>query len=143
MKKFFNRKRPIHKKKKEKTKPDHDNTRNYKQTITNIHNKHISMSAPLDTQHPSKHGHNNHQRNTHRQSNVLISTSTITQRQLSHLNSQVAQLHANLSDFNDLVTTASEQYKNIEMLGKIHASLLMGSRKIFEEEAFDNQAEPK
>ncbi|CAD1808930.1 DASH complex subunit Hsk3 like family protein [Candida parapsilosis] len=99
------------------------------------------MSTPSNEQHQSKHQHPRH--STHRQSNVHISTSAVTQRQLSHLNSQVAQLHANLSDFNDLITTASEQYKNIEMLGKIHASLLMGSRKIFEEEAFDNQEDPK
>ncbi|KAI5951449.1 hypothetical protein KGF54_004523 [Candida jiufengensis] len=67
-------------------------------------------------------------------SSIQSSTSAITNRQLSHLNSQIAQLQANLSDFNDLLTTSCDQYKNIELLGKIHASLFMASRKVFEEE---------
>lgn len=74
-----------------------------------------------------------------RASVVNSSTSTITQRQLSHLNSQVAQLHANLSDFNDLMTTTIQQYQSLEVLGKIQASLFMASHKVFEEDTFNDQ----
>ncbi|KAI5963308.1 uncharacterized protein KGF55_003100 [Candida pseudojiufengensis] len=82
-----------------------------------------SSPRRTSTNHPHSHS-----------SSTTTSTSAITNRQLSHLNSQIAQLQANLSDFNDLLTTSCDQYKNIEMLGKIHASIFMASRKVFEEE---------
>ncbi|KAI3405773.1 hypothetical protein KGF56_001380 [Candida oxycetoniae] len=72
---------------------------------------------------------------------IQVSTSTITQRQLSHLNSQVAQLHANVSDFNELLKTTAQQYQSLQMLGKLQASLFMASHRVFEEESFkDDEA---
>ena len=47
-----------------------------------------------------------------------LSSSSATQRKLSHLNSQMAQLNANLCDFNDLLVTTCSQYQSIEKLGK-------------------------
>ena len=41
-----------------------------------------------------------------------------TQRKLSHLNSQMAQLNANLCDFNDLLSITCNQFQSIEKLGK-------------------------
>lgn len=67
-------------------------------------------------------------------------SSSIKQRQLSHLNSQMAQLHANLSDFNELIHTTCTQYKSIEKLGKLHASLLMASHGVFESDNFSNDS---
>ncbi|CAI5756703.1 unnamed protein product [Candida verbasci] len=71
-------------------------------------------------------------------SDKKVTASVITQRQLSHLNSQMAQLHANLSDFNELINTTVLQYNRIENLGKIHASIFMASQKVFEEEMFND-----
>ncbi|KAG2733440.1 hypothetical protein G9P44_002965 [Scheffersomyces stipitis] len=78
-------------------------------------------SPPLNINSPGSH------------SNV---TSSIRQRQLSHLNSQMAQLHANLSDFNDLIQTTCSQYQSIEKLGKLHAGLFMASHSVFESDNF-------
>lgn len=63
--------------------------------------------------------------------------SSLKQRQISHLNSQLAQLHANLSDFNELINTASAQYKSIERLGIMHGSLFMASHTVFENDNFN------
>lgn len=60
----------------------------------------------------------------------------MSQRHLSHLNSQLVQLNANLSDFNDLITSTSLQFKSIEKLGIIHASLFMASHTVFENDNF-------
>lgn len=67
-------------------------------------------------------------------------SSSIKQRQLSHLNSQLAQLHANLSDFKDLIAITAAQYNSIEKIGKAHGSLFMASHAIFESDTF---AEPQ
>ncbi|CAK9435460.1 uncharacterized protein LODBEIA_P01870 [Lodderomyces beijingensis] len=72
---------------------------------------------------------------------IQPSTATITQRQLSHLNSQIAQLQANLADFNDLIKTTTQQYQSLEQLGKIQASLFMASHKVFEDENFADEEE--
>ena len=58
--------------------------------------------------------------------------SSLKQRHLSHLNSQLAQLHANLSDFTDLINTTCVQYKLIQRLGVMHGSLFMASHTVFE-----------
>ncbi|KAK6461726.1 DASH complex subunit Hsk3 like-domain-containing protein [Scheffersomyces coipomensis] len=71
-------------------------------------------------------------------------SSSIKQRQLSHLNSQIAQLHANLNDFNDLIQITCNQYQSIEKLGKIHAGLFMASHSVFENDNFNtNEEEPE
>ena len=76
-----------------------------------------------------------------RSSNESVNTSnaaaTRTQRQLSHLNSQVAQLHANICDFNEQIAITTRQYQDIQTLGKIHGSLFMASRTVFENDNFD------
>ena len=59
-----------------------------------------------------------------------LSSSSATQRKLSHLNSQMAQLNANLCDFNDLLVTTCSQYQSIEKLGKIHASIFMAGHTV-------------
>lgn len=60
-----------------------------------------------------------------------------TQRKLSHLNSQMAQLNANLCDFNDLLSITCNQFQSIEKLGKIHASIFMACHGVFEDENFN------
>lgn len=62
--------------------------------------------------------------------------SSLRQRHLSHLNSQLAQLHANLSDFNELINTTSAQFKSIEKMGIMHGSLFMASHTVFENDNF-------
>lgn len=69
---------------------------------------------------------------------MKIENNSLKQRQLSHLNSQMAQLHANLSDFHDLLTITCNQYKSIEILGKLHASLFMASHSVFENDNFND-----
>lgn len=59
-----------------------------------------------------------------------------TQRQLSHLNSQVAQLHANICDFNEQMAITMRQYQDIQNLGKLQGSLFMACRTVFENENF-------
>lgn len=66
-----------------------------------------------------------------------LSSPSATQRKLSHLNSQMAQLNANLCDFNDLLVTTCSQYQSIEKLGKIHASIFMAGHTVFEDENFN------
>ncbi|EGW33241.1 uncharacterized protein SPAPADRAFT_60583 [Spathaspora passalidarum NRRL Y-27907] len=56
------------------------------------------------------------------------------ERQLSHLNSQVGQLHANIADFHELLTTTASQYEMIEKLGKMQAHFLLAANSYFEEE---------
>jgi hypothetical protein len=59
-------------------------------------------------------------------------------RQMSHLNSQMAQLHANLMDFNDLIETTSNQFVAMEKLGKLHGALFMASHTVFEMDQFES-----
>mmetsp|Transcript_4251 Transcript_4251/g.4214 ORF Transcript_4251/g.4214 Transcript_4251/m.4214 type:complete len:81 (+) Transcript_4251:38-280(+) len=68
--------------------------------------------------------------------NQPTSNSSLKQRHLSHLNSQLAQLHANLSDFNELINTTSAQFKSIEKMGIMHGSLFMASHTVFENDNF-------
>ncbi|KAL6452493.1 hypothetical protein SBY92_001751 [Candida maltosa Xu316] len=49
----------------------------------------------------------------------------------------MAQLNANLSDFNDLLVNTCSNYEKIEQLGKIHASIFMAGHSVFEEENFN------
>ncbi|CAK7893409.1 hypothetical protein CAAN1_08S01596 [[Candida] anglica] len=65
------------------------------------------------------------------------SHSSLKQRHLSHLNSQLAQLHANLSDFNELISITAAQVKHIEKLGIMHGALFMASHVVFENDAIN------
>lgn len=68
---------------------------------------------------------------------AMNNSSSIRQRQLSHLNSQVAQLHANLTDMNELIATTCTQYLAVERLGKLHAAMFMASHAVFESDNFE------
>lgn len=53
----------------------------------------------------------------------LSSGTSLKQRQLSHLNNQVAHLQANLSDLESLVKITSIQAEYIKKIGIMHGSL--------------------
>lgn len=59
-------------------------------------------------------------------------TSIARDRQLSHLLSQLSQLEGNLDDFNQIINITSAQYKSIEKLGKMHASMFLASYSVLE-----------
>lgn len=65
--------------------------------------------------------------------NTNTATTSITrERQLSHLLSQLSQLEGNLDDFNQIINITSAQYKSIEKLGKMHASIFLSSYAVLE-----------
>lgn len=76
------------------------------------------------------------QQMTQASSPSAVGHSSVKQRHLSHLNSQLAQLHANLSDFTDLINTTCVQYKLIQRLGIMHGSLFMASHTVFEHDNY-------
>lgn len=65
--------------------------------------------------------------------------SDLKARQLSHLNSQIAQLQANMSDMDNLLRVTVVQAEYIRKLGVLHSALFMASHKVFEEEAMASQ----
>lgn len=69
-----------------------------------------------------------------RRSTIGKTSSSLKQRQLSHLHSQLAQLEANLSDFETLLKVTTFQAEYMKKLGIMHGALFMASHKIFEEE---------
>jgi len=54
---------------------------------------------------------------------ATASASSNKNRQLSHLNSQLTQLHAHLEDLEDLVRMTAVQAEHIRALGGIHGAL--------------------
>ncbi|CAN6641662.1 hypothetical protein TRVA0_018S02652 [Trichomonascus vanleenenianus] len=58
---------------------------------------------------------------------------------MAHLNSQLAQLQANISDMDNLLRVAVVQAEYIRKLGILHGSLFMASHRVFEEEAMNEQ----
>ncbi|KAH3678409.1 hypothetical protein WICMUC_001426 [Wickerhamomyces mucosus] len=78
-----------------------------------------------------------------RRSTITKSTATtsLKQRQLSHLHSQLAQLEANLSDFDNLIKITAFQANYIKQLGINHASLFMSSHKVFEDDVRNQERE--
>lgn len=66
-------------------------------------------------------------------------SSDLKSRQLTHLNSQIAQLQANISDMDNLLRVTVVQADYIKKLGIMHSSLFMASHKVFEEEAMNAQ----
>jgi len=51
------------------------------------------------------------------------SSAALKQRQLSHLHSQLAQLEANLADFDNLIKITAIQAEYIKKLGIMHGGL--------------------
>lgn len=66
-------------------------------------------------------------------------SSTLKSRQLSHLNSQLAQLEANIADMSSLLSVTMVQAEYIRKLGIHHGALFMASHKVFEHEAMNGQ----
>lgn len=64
-----------------------------------------------------------HHKNMFRRSTIGKNSSSLKQRQLSHLHSQLAQLEANLSDFENLIKITTFQAEYIKKLGIMHGSL--------------------
>ncbi|KAF3908719.1 hypothetical protein ABW20_dc0104959 [Dactylellina cionopaga] len=60
-------------------------------------------------------------------------SSTYKARQYTHLQSQLAQLQANLSDMEELLRMTATQAENIKVLGALHGGLFIGATKVFEE----------
>lgn len=52
-----------------------------------------------------------------------IAPSTLKSRQLAHLNAQLAQLQANMSDLDNLLRVTAVQAEYIRKLGILHGSL--------------------
>lgn len=50
-------------------------------------------------------------------------STTLKQRQLSHLNLQLAKLQSNLQEFESLIKETSVQAEDIKKLGILHGSL--------------------
>ncbi|CDO54260.1 hypothetical protein DV113_002306 [Geotrichum candidum] len=70
-----------------------------------------------------------------------IAPSTLKSRQLAHLNAQLAQLQAGMSDLDNLLRVTAKQAEYIRKLGILHGSLFMAGHKVFEEEAMRAQEE--
>ncbi|KAK6341716.1 hypothetical protein TWF696_008783 [Orbilia brochopaga] len=66
-------------------------------------------------------------------SSTAGSSSTYKTRQYTHLQSQLAQLQANLSDMEELLRMTATQAENIKILGGLQGGLFMGATKVFEE----------
>ncbi|KAK6532229.1 hypothetical protein TWF281_006423 [Arthrobotrys megalospora] len=60
-------------------------------------------------------------------------SSTYKTRQYTHLQGQLAQLQANLSDMEELLRMTSNQAEKIKTLGGLQAGLFMGATKVFED----------
>lgn len=58
----------------------------------------------------------------------------IKSRQLSHLHSQLAQLHANLSDLENHFRVTAIQAEAVRRLGGLQGSMFMSASKVFGEE---------
>jgi len=75
----------------------------------------------------------NTQYNSRLSTSATSSTSAYKVRQYTHLQSQLAQLQANLSDTEELLRMTATQAENIRILGALHGGLFMAASKIFEE----------
>ncbi|CUS13877.1 unnamed protein product [Tuber aestivum] len=62
-----------------------------------------------------------------------LAPSTAKARQLSHLNSQLAQLQAHLADLQDIMRVTAVQAENIKSLGGLNGALLMAAGKVLGE----------
>ncbi|EMR11476.1 hypothetical protein PNEG_00491 [Pneumocystis murina B123] len=62
----------------------------------------------------------------------------IKSRQLSHLNSQLAQLHAHLSDLENHFRVTAIQADAVRRLGGLQGSMFISASKVFGEENTQN-----
>lgn len=69
------------------------------------------------------------------------STSANKARQYAHLNAQLAQLNARLSDTENLVRMTSVQAQDMRFLGGYVGALFMGSAKVLGEESVQPRRE--
>ncbi|KAA8900496.1 high osmolarity sensitivity protein 3 [Sphaerosporella brunnea] len=71
----------------------------------------------------------------HTRSNIRpsLAPSSAKARQLSHLNSQLAQLQANLADLEDISRVTAVQAEHIKALGSLNVALLMAAGKVLGE----------
>ncbi|KEZ39331.1 hypothetical protein SAPIO_CDS10021 [Scedosporium apiospermum] len=72
---------------------------------------------------------------------MMTSASAMKARQLTHLNSQLAQLSANLADTENLLRMTSVQAEAMRGLGSWHAGLFMAASKVLGEESVREQAD--
>ncbi|KAF3927495.1 hypothetical protein AA313_de0200355 [Arthrobotrys entomopaga] len=86
-----------------------------------------SSSSSIPPQPSHAHAH------AHAPSGGSFSSSTYKSRQYTHLQSQLAQLQANLSDMEELLRMTATQAENIKVLGGLHGGLFVGATKVFEE----------
>ncbi|ODQ63940.1 hypothetical protein NADFUDRAFT_52926 [Nadsonia fulvescens var. elongata DSM 6958] len=64
---------------------------------------------------------------------TIAGDSSLRNRQMSHLNAQFAQLAANVSDLDNLITTTSKQAESFRNIGILHGSLFIAAHSMFEE----------
>ncbi|CAD0098715.1 unnamed protein product [Aureobasidium mustum] len=69
-----------------------------------------------------------------------IPTQASKQRQLSHLNSQLAQLTAHMSDLENLLRMTAVQAEGMRGLGGYAGGMFMAASKVLGEEAVKNEA---
>ncbi|PKS09500.1 hypothetical protein jhhlp_004117 [Lomentospora prolificans] len=79
--------------------------------------------------------------NVGNRTSMMSSTSAMKTRQLTHLNSQLAQLSANLADTENLLRMTSVQAEAMRGLGSWHAGLFMAASKVLGEESVREQAD--
>ncbi|KAM5346882.1 hypothetical protein ACJ41O_009887 [Fusarium nematophilum] len=68
--------------------------------------------------------------------------SAVKSRQLAQLNSQLAQLSANLSDTENLLRMTSVQAEAMRGLGSWHGGLFMAASKVLGEESVKEAGQP-
>ncbi|CAM1502024.1 Fc.00g040080.m01.CDS01 [Cosmosporella sp. VM-42] len=73
---------------------------------------------------------------------MASSGSVVKTRQLTHLNSQLAQLSANLSDTENLLRMTSVQAEAMRGLGSWHGGLFMAASKVLGEESVKEAGQP-
>ncbi|KJZ75797.1 hypothetical protein HIM_04954 [Hirsutella minnesotensis 3608] len=71
---------------------------------------------------------------------MATSGGIVKARQLTHLNSQLAQLSANLADTENLLRMTSVQAESLRGLGSWHAGLFMAASKVLGEESVKDAA---
>ncbi|KAK4236302.1 hypothetical protein C8A03DRAFT_45680 [Achaetomium macrosporum] len=70
---------------------------------------------------------------------MASSGAAVKARQLAQLQSQLAQLHTNLADTENLLRMTSVQAESMRGLGSWHAGLFMAASKVLGEESIQQQ----
>ncbi|CAD0111036.1 unnamed protein product [Aureobasidium uvarum] len=94
--------------------------------------------APNSSRNHSSHGSNPSINQTSRLSTLPVQASK--QRQLSHLNSQLAQLTAHMADLENLLRMTAVQAEGMRGLGGYAGGMFMAASKVLGEEAVKNEA---